>query len=165
MNDKISVQKSFNPKLFTTAPFQFSVKRKFLFSPENVWNIVADHQGMTTWMPMISHVEITNKGSEEKLGLNCERECKFGPDLLKEKIVHWDEPYGYAYMIADGSVPFASGHLGFIEIKPKEYGSEVVWYQYFRPKGFKGWMMKNFMMPWVMKKALKNLKSKLTKNH
>jgi len=154
-------KKPFNPAALTTAPYQFSKRRNIPFTPEKIWPVIADHKGMTTWMPMITHVEITNEGNDGNLGLNCERECQFGPDLLREKIVYWNEPYSYAYMIADGSVPFASGHLGYIEINPKSNGSEVIWHQYFRPKGFKGWMMKYIMMPIVMKKALKNLDRKL----
>ena len=82
------------------------------------------------------------------------------PDLLKEKIVHWDAPYSYAYMIADNHL--VKDHLGHFTITQKNGYCLVTWDQYFYPQGIplKKWMMKNLMMPNVMKRALKNLNKK-----
>ncbi len=151
-----------NVKKFTQAPEQIMIQR-FVKAPiEKVWQIVSDHQGMTNWMPMIRHVDLKQPNQQGEWGAGCERHCQFGPDLLQEKIVHWDPPYGYAYMIADMHI--VKSHLGHFELLEKLDGTEVKWTQYFVPQGnfVKKWMARNVMLPQVMKKALKNLEKKTT---
>lgn len=149
-----------NVKRFTNAPLQI-VKKKIINAPiERVWEIVANHEGMTQWMPMIKHVNLVQSNDEGEWGQGCERHCQFGPDLLKEKIVHWDPPYGYAYMIAD--MHLVKKHLGYIKLIKKGETTEVSWEQYYEPNGIapKRWIAKNIMLPTVMAKALKNLTKK-----
>jgi haloalkane dehalogenase len=159
-----AVKTAFQPKKLTNAPLQITVSRQIRHSAMQIWPVLADHEGMTTWMPGIKHVDVKHNGVNDDRGLHCERECTFGNDLLREKIVHWNPPYGYAYMIADGSLAFVSGHLGHIDVEPNEQGARVTWRQYFRPKGLKGWMMKRVMMPQIMKMALKKLERKAAKS-
>lgn len=154
--------KVFHAHTHTEAPLQITVSGEFLHSAEKVWSVIADHQEMVNWMPMIKHVEIKNQGSNSDLGLHCERECTFGNDILKEKIVYWNPPKGYAYMIANREGRFFKNHLGHIEIaRTKDDRTKVIWKQYFDPLGIKGWLMKNIMMPRIMKKGLRNLDKKL----
>ncbi|WP_108802828.1 SRPBCC family protein [Aquimarina sp. Aq107] len=152
--------KTLDVNQFTNAPKQLDIGR-FIKAPINkVWDVVSDHKGMTSWMPMIKEVDLTiaNQSGEWKEG--CERRCQFGPDLLEEKIVHWDPPYGYAYMIADMHI--VKNHLGYFKLIEKMEGTEIIWTQYYDPNGniIKKWMAKNVMLPSVMKKALKNLQKK-----
>ncbi|WP_298542167.1 SRPBCC family protein [uncultured Aquimarina sp.] len=149
-------------KQFTVAPKQLRIER-FIHAPiHKVWDVVSDHKGMTSWMPMIKEVDLTKANSQGEWGEGCERNCQFGPDLLEEKIVHWDPPYGYAYMIADMHI--VKNHLGYFQLTEKIEGTEVIWTQYYDPNGniIKKWMAKNIMLPSVMKKALKNLQKKTT---
>ncbi|WP_299244796.1 SRPBCC family protein [uncultured Aquimarina sp.] len=149
-------------KQFTVAPKQLRIER-FIHAPiDKVWEVVSDHKGMTSWMPMIKEVDLTKANSQGEWGEGCERNCQFGPDLLEEKIVHWDPPYGYAYMIADMHI--VKNHLGYFQLTEKIEGTEVIWTQYYDPNGniIKKWMAKNIMLPSVMKKALKNLQNKTT---
>lgn len=82
--------KTLNVSQFTTAPQQVE-KSYLVHAPiEEVWKVIADHQGRTQWMPMIKHVELVQANKAGEWGEGCERHCQFGPDLLKEKIVHWD---------------------------------------------------------------------------
>ncbi|MEW7292405.1 SRPBCC family protein [Aquimarina sp. 2304DJ70-9] len=152
--------KSLNVKSFTNAPEQIQVSRLVEASIDNVWKVVADHQGMTQWMPMIKHVHLVKPDAKGTWGEGCERHCQFGNDLLQEKIVHWDPPYGYAYSIADMHI--VKNHVGHIELMEKMDGTLITWTQYFEPQGnfVKKWMAKNIMLPQVMKKALKNLEKK-----
>lgn len=154
--------KTLNVKSFTNAPRQIKVTRMVHAPIESVWKVVADHQGMTQWMPMIKRVNLIKPDKEGTWGEGCERHCQFGTDLLQEKIVHWDPPYGYAYSIADMHI--VKNHLGHIELTEKLDGTLVSWTQYFEPQGnpIKKWMAKNIMLPQVMKKALKNLEKKTT---
>ncbi len=153
--------KSFDPKEFTKAPKQMQFSRLVKAPIEEVWAVVADHQGMTQWMPMIKHVELIKPDDKGTWGEGCERHCTFGSDLLEEKIVFWDAPYGYAYRIADMHI--VKDHLGHIQLLEKLDGTLVTWTQYYHPNGnaVKRWMAKNVMLPSVMKKALKNLEKKV----
>ena len=153
--------KPLNVSKFTNAPQQVQ-KTKLVDAPiEDVWQVVADHQGMTQWMPMIKHVDLVQANEAGEWGEGFERHCQFGPDLLEEKIVHWDPPYGYAYMIGD--MHLVKDHLGHIELKPTPNGTQVTWTQYFQPNGnfVKRLMAKNVMIPSVMTKALNNLNRKV----
>ncbi len=153
--------KALNSKQFTGAPKQLIIKRLINAPIERVWDIVSDHEGMTSWMPMIKHVDLKQPNQKGEWGEGCERHCQFGSDLLEEKIVHWDPPYGYAYMIADMHI--VKNHLGHFQLLETLDGTEVTWTQYFDPNGnaIKRWMAKNVMLPSVMKKALKNLEKKV----
>ena len=56
--------KTFNPTTFTNAPQQIQ-KVKFIKAPiHEVWTIVADHQGMTQWMPMIKEVHLVKADAQ-----------------------------------------------------------------------------------------------------
>lgn len=146
---------------FTKAPQQIK-KTHFIAAPiESVWQIVADHQGMTQWVPMIKQVDLVKEDRDGHWGEGSERHCQFGPDLLQEKIVHWDPPYGYAYMIGD--MHLVKDHLGHLQLSPTPEGTTITWTQYFQPNGnfLKRFMAKNVMMPNVMSKALKNLSKKV----
>ncbi|MEL7423953.1 MAG: SRPBCC family protein [Bacteroidota bacterium] len=149
--------KTLNVSQFTTAPQQVE-KSYLVHAPiEEVWKVVADHQGMTQWMPMIKHVELVQANEAGEWGEGCERHCQFGPDLLEEKIVHWDPPYGYAYRIGD--MHLVKDHLGHIKLESTPEGTKVTWTQFFHPNGnfVKRFMARNVMIPTVMTKALKNL--------
>ncbi|SEK70177.1 Polyketide cyclase / dehydrase and lipid transport [Aquimarina amphilecti] len=149
-----------NVNQFTNAPKQLEIRR-FINAPiDRVWDVISDHKAMTSWMPMIKDVDLIKADSKGTWEEGCERNCQFGPDLLEEKIVHWDPPYGYAYMISDMHI--VKNHLGYFKLIEKMEGTEVVWTQYYDPNGniIKKWMAKNVMLPSVMKKALKNLQKK-----
>ncbi|OAV45189.1 SRPBCC family protein [Lewinella sp. 4G2] len=152
-----STKKIFNAKDYTNAPQQLRKTRLINAPIEEVWDVVANHGGMTEWMPMISHVELTKPNANGEFTEGCERECQFGPDLLKEKIVFWDAPYGYAYQIAD--MHLVKDHVGYIQLQPKGSGTEVIWTQYFYPNSnfAMNFVARQIMMPGVMSKALKNL--------
>ena len=152
----------FNPLNYTDAPQQIRKTRVVDARIEDVWDVVADHQGMTQWMPMISHVDLKTPDAEGGWGEGCERNCKFGPDLLEETVVHWDPPSGYAYSIAD--MHLVRDHVAHISLERVGEGkTQVTWTQYFRPNGFaaKAWFAKTVMMPWVMNKALGNLEARV----
>lgn len=154
--------KKLNVTKFTDAPQQLQFSKKINAPITDVWKIVSDHKGMTQWVPMIKHVDLVVPDKQGVWGEGCERHCQFGGDVLEEKIVHWDPPYAYAYRISDMHI--VKDHLGHIGLSEKLEGTLVTWTQYFIPQGnfVKKWMAKNVMLPFVMKKALKNLEKKST---
>ena len=149
--------KELNIRKFTDAPKQMVISKWIKAPLQDVWEVVSDHEGMTQWIPMIKQVDLVEANAAGEWGEGCERHCKFGTDLLKEKIVHWDPPFGYAYMIGD--MHLVKNHLGHFKLEETNGGTLVTWTQYFYPNGnaIKRWMAKNIMLPSVMKKGLKNL--------
>ncbi|MEM9547184.1 MAG: SRPBCC family protein [Bacteroidota bacterium] len=156
--------KKFNPDDFTNAPRQLQKSRLINASKHKIWPIVADHKGMASWMPMIKHVDLVKQGVHKDWGDGCERHCQFGPDLLEEKIVFWDEPNGYAYQISD--MHLVKNHLGYISLESKGDGTQITWTQYFKPNGnfVKQIISKHIMMPFIMSRALANLERKVLSN-
>lgn len=57
---------------FTDAPLQLSIKRVIKSSPEEIWNTLSDHQGMTQWMPMIKSVDLVKADENGQWGEGCE---------------------------------------------------------------------------------------------
>lgn len=148
---------TFDPRQHTSAPLQIE-KTHFIAAPiKAVWKVVADHEGMTQWMPMIKHVALVEANAAGEWGEGCQRQCQFGPDLLDETIVHWDPPYGYGYAIGD--MHLVRDHVAHLSLSERDGGTEVHWRQYFRPNGnaVKNFVAKNIMMPGVMTRGLKNL--------
>ena len=154
--------KTFNPLTYTNAPRKHRVSRVIDAPLHEVWDIVADHQGMTRWMPLISHVDLKTPDAEGGWGEGCERNCQFGPDLLEETVVYWDPPHGYAYAIAD--MHLLKDHVGHIALAKTDGGTRVTWTQYFHPNGFppKAWFANKVMIPRVMRRALRNLERDAT---
>jgi hypothetical protein len=124
-------------------------------SPEAIWKIVSDHTVFSDWMPMVSNVDV----DDTYAGINgngCERVCTFGKDKIKEKVVHIEENEIFAYKAED--TPMFKNHLAVVKISRNVKNSSIVdYYVFFKPIGMKGFMMKNMMLPMVLKKALKNL--------
>ncbi|MEM7573896.1 MAG: SRPBCC family protein [Bacteroidota bacterium] len=145
----------------TTAPLQISVTQQVNASPTAVWEVLRQHQLMTSWMPLINRVDPPSVD-----GVGSERVCNFGGDELHEKIVDWQPGVGYAYRIQNKAGRFFKDHLGRFTIEAQEDGTSLVrWEQYFRPNGLAplAWMMRKQMMPRLMRKALRNLDSYLSK--
>ena len=160
-----TVVKKFNAKEYTTAPLQISKSRLIDATAEDLWKIISDHEHMTTWMPMIKHVSLVEADQSGKWEEGCERHCQFGPDLLKEKIVYWNAPIGYAYAISD--MHLVRDHVAYIQLEEQQGKTRVTWSQYFIPNGnvIKNFMAKSIMMPTVMSRALKNLETKIKTSH
>lgn len=127
-------------------------------SPEQIFKIVSDHSIFSKWMPMVKHVAVLdNTNAIGNDGVGCERICTFGSDKIREKVLYVEKNKVFAYQASD--TPMFKNHLAVVEIINKGYNkSQVNYYVYFSPIGIKGFMMKNMMLPMVLKRALKNLK-------
>ena len=141
---------------FTTADLQAFKSYRIKATPEKLWETIGDHESIPEWVPMVKHVRVNNSKADDA-GVGCERVCTFGGSELTEKVVYQEDGRIMAYSAADNRM--ASNHLGVIEIIQEGEYSVVNWYQYFDPRGMKGFMMKN-MMGGTLKKALKNLEKR-----
>lgn len=149
--------RAFNPLNFTDAPQQIQRSRLVDAPIAQVWDVVSDHRGMTEWMPMIKHVDLVEADDQGTWGEGCARNCQFGPDLLEERVLFWEPPYGYAYSIGD--MHLVRDHVAHIALAREGDGTRVTWTQYYRPGGnaVKAFVAKRIMMPGVMSRALRNL--------
>jgi uncharacterized protein YndB with AHSA1/START domain len=126
--------------------------------PELVWAALSDHNGMTAWMPKLSHVTVDNSNATTENGVGCERECTFNGSDLTERIVWWEEGVGYGYSVLDGPV---SDHVGIVTLEDDgNGGTNIYWDQYFEAKGLKPKMMRK-MMPKLLDEAVQNLELQL----
>lgn len=140
---------------YTTAELQAFKSLRIKATPEKLWETIGDHASIPEWVPMIKHVDVITTNADEN-GVGCERVCTFGGDKVYETVLYIEKNRLMAYKAADSED--ISNHLGVIEIVQDGEYSIVNWYQYFdASKGMKGFMMKNIMMPRILKKALKNL--------
>ena len=123
--------KKFDSTQHSEAALQLKFSKLIKHPIEDVWKVISHHQGMTQWMPLIKRVNLVKPDPEGGWGEGCERHCQFGPDLLKERIVHWNPPYGYAYSISD--MHLVRDHVGHIGLTEKLEGTLVTWTQYYVP--------------------------------
>lgn len=139
---------------FTSANLIVHKSLKINASSEKIWEVVSDHTAFSKWMPMVSRVEVNDAFADEN-GNGCERVCTFGKDKIQEKVIHIEKNNVFGYQAED--TPMFKNHLGVVEISKKGQKTVVDYYVFFNPVGMKGFMMKNIMLPIVLKKALKNL--------
>jgi hypothetical protein len=90
----------FDPTEFTKAWLQTEGWIRFTDPPEQVFARLANHEGMTEWLPLLKKVTVTYPGElapgESAIGTT--RELTFqGGITLVERIVFWNAPLCYAY--------------------------------------------------------------------
>ncbi|ARU54610.1 MxaD protein [Oleiphilus messinensis] len=154
-----------NVNALTNAP-QYAISVAQLNAPpEAVFEVVADHENLRDWVPMIDHlVEVDHSQSlpPGRPGVGTVRICDFAGDILTEDILYWKEGVGYAYSVRDHEDLAVTKHLGVIWVEPDQRGgSYISWRQFFekKPGSIKAHMMP-VMMSYVMDSALDNLVDK-----
>lgn len=154
-----------NIESFTSAKLKAIQVLDFHQSKDILFDVISDHSQLKLWVPMIRHeVLIDHSGSltKGKNDVGSIRICNFGGDILKEKIVSWTQDESYAYSILHDKKNPIVNHLGIFQILENDHGCKLIWKQYFDTKP---WSLKSKMMPFVMKyvmrKALLNLKKLL----
>jgi len=144
---------------YTQAPKQLSYEGHLAAPPDEVFAALADYEGMSSWMPKVSHVEVDNSQATTDNGVGCERVCTFNGKPLNEKIVWYSEGQGIGYTVVDGPV---DNHLGYVTVQSDGAGgTDLVWDQYFEVNSMKSRMMRK-MMPKLLDEAVTNLDAQLT---
>ncbi len=144
----------------TTAPLRIRGEFRFDAPPPVVFAKLADHEDLGAWGPMIGHVTVDTStcavGEQDGVGLV--RHCSLtGMGEVREEIVAWDPPHGYAYSGLGKRVPLEQ-HLGVFRLQPDGGGGTVViWEQYFRAKRTLPGLLFPFMARSIMNRAAANL--------
>ena len=128
----------FNATQYTTAPHQTEGWIRFTDPPDKVFARLADHEGLTEWLPLLKKVTVvhpqTLASGESTVGTT--RTLVFQGGLtLVEQIVYWNPLWCYAYD-TQGKVFPLRNYIGLMGIEPSEGGGGVfVFREYFAVSG------------------------------
>jgi hypothetical protein len=151
----------FEPTEFTNAPLQTEGWMRFTDPPEKVFAVLANHEGMTEWLPLLKKVTVTHPrelaSGESTVGTR--RELVFQGGLtLVETIVYWNPPLCYAYD-THGKVFPLQNYIGLMGVEPLENGGTFIFREYYDLPG----SVQNAVIPHGVVLAMKQAFSKLSK--
>lgn len=138
------------------APLRIAERYRVDASPERLFAVLGDLEGITRFFPLIHHASVEHAAG--CAGEGSLRVCSIrGMGQVAEKVVWWREPVGYAYR-ADGRMIPLRRHLGLITITVDAQGGSLLeWRQYFETRyGPMGWMFPP-MMRMMMGRAVVNI--------
>jgi uncharacterized protein YndB with AHSA1/START domain len=99
--------------------------------PDDVWRVVADFGGISTWLPAIAASSFD--GGVRELTLD-------GGGTIREEIVEQDDTaLRYAYRIVESPLPIEH-HQASMSVEPAGAGSRVTWITEIRPDELAGAM-------------------------
>lgn len=129
---------NFDPTKFTSARLQTEGWMKFTDPPEKVFALLADHKGMTQWLPLLKKVTVTHTQEvapgESAVGTARKMEFEGGITLV-ETVVFWNPPLCYAYD-TKGKVFPLQNYIGFMGVEPnKKGGGKFIFREYFDVQG------------------------------
>jgi hypothetical protein len=127
----------FDPTEFTSAPLQTEGWIKFTGPPDQVFARIANHVGMTEWLPLLKNVDVINPRElapgESAIGTT--RELTFqGGILLVEQVVYWNPPLCYAYSTMGKVFPLQN-YIGLMGVELAESGGTFIFQEYFDTYG------------------------------
>ena len=127
----------FDPTQFTNAPLQTEGWIRFTDPPVKVFALIANHEGMTAWLPLLKKVTVTHPQAlppgESMVGTT--RTLKFqGGITLVEQVVFWNTPWCYAYDTQGKGFPLQN-YIGLFGVVPEKNGGTFVFREYFDAKG------------------------------
>ncbi len=138
------------------APLRIDARYCLAASPERLFALLGDLEGITRFFPMIHHAAVEHEGG--CAGEGSLRVCSVrGMGKVKERVVWWRRPQGYAYRAEGPLVPLRN-HLGVILITPDgASGSILEWRQYLETRfGPASWLFP-LMMRQLMNRAVRNI--------
>ncbi len=152
----------------TQSPLRIDARALFSVPVEHVFQRLADLEGIGRFFPLIrsARVDYSNSRTACAPDVGTCRVCSVtGMGDLREEIVRWNPPHGYAYK-AEGKLAPIRNHLGVFHLQRTESGScLLVWRQYFQnasgPLGLLLGGMFPLVMQVMMKRALSNLLQQL----
>lgn len=130
----------FDPGCYTTAPQQTEGLIRFAGSPEEVFARVANHPAMTEWVPLLKTVQVSHPQplapGESMVGTSRVLALRGGV-TVREEIVYWNPPHGYAYT-TEGKLWPLRNYVGFMGVQAAAGdggGGNYVFREYFSVDG------------------------------
>ena len=128
----------FDPTQFTNAPLQTEGWIRFTDPPGQVFARLADHEGLTAWVPLLKQVIVAQPQplarGESTVGTT--RTLVFQGGLtLVERVVYWNPPLCYAYD-TQGKIFPLQDYIGLMGVVPGEDGGGAfIFREYFSVSG------------------------------
>lgn len=124
----------FDPTQFTTATLQTEGWIRFNAAPDQVFARLADHEGMTDWLPLLSKVTVVRPEglATGEDGPGVTRTLHFhGGITLVEQVVYWNPPLCYSYDTSGTLFPM-DNYIGMMGVLPgQDGGGTFVFREYF----------------------------------
>ncbi len=99
-------------------------------SAQRMWDVLTDHESMPRWFPAVKKVTLDPPGREDRNGLGAIRHVKAVGPIIVEKVVEWDAPHRYAYVLLRGA-PIRD-HRGEVSVVETPQGTHATWRIRFR---------------------------------
>jgi uncharacterized protein YndB with AHSA1/START domain len=99
--------------------------------PQTVWEIVADHVGMSGWTPIRS-VTLEREGNPAPNGVGAIRAIRAIGPVLREEITTFDPPSRLGYTLLSGA-PVRNYHAQVV-LGPSDSGTDITWSVSFEPR-------------------------------
>jgi hypothetical protein len=151
----------FDPTEFTGARLQTEGWIQFTDPPDQVFARIANHEGMTEWLPLLKNVRVTHPQDlapgESAIGTT--RELTFqGGITLVEQVVYWNPPLCYAYNTQGKFFPLQN-YIGLMGVGPAENGGTFIFQEYFDTNG----RIKKTVIPYGVVAVMRQAFHKLSK--
>ena len=93
-------------------------------TPEQVWAVLSDHEGMARWAPGLK-VDLVRHGEFERNGAGAQRTIRTAPLVppMVEEVVDFEPQQRLSYRGVSG-IPFRN-YLGEVELRPAGSGTAI----------------------------------------
>jgi uncharacterized protein YndB with AHSA1/START domain len=98
--------------------------RQVAVPPEVVWEVLADHRGMTGWTP-VRKAELEREGDPAPNGVGAIRVLHAVGPPIREEITVFEPPRLFEYKMLSGAP--VRNYLGRVLLEPADAGTEVDW--------------------------------------
>ena len=108
----------------------YTVRHRVAASPQQVWDVLADHEGMAGWLPL-RRAELEREGSPERDGVGAVRALHLGWPPIRERVTAFEPGARLAYE-GVGGIP-ARDYAGEVVLTPAGTGTVIAWTVRVRP--------------------------------
>lgn len=117
---------------YTSAPLRVMRTAYLDTSPARVFAVISDHANADTWMPLVTHVNVSRGHADVRDGVGTIRYLHAGFWYsLRQYIIAFNPPRLLAYSIEQDS--FISHHVSVMYLEAERYGGTLLyWQHYFR---------------------------------
>ncbi|MEM8875901.1 MAG: SRPBCC family protein [Planctomycetota bacterium] len=144
---------------FTQAPLQIAGSFEFDAPPSVVFDKVSHDEGIRAVLPMVRTVRHEGPDSNGACSVGAVRICDFGPAMgkVRETIVWWDAPRGYAFQAEATRLPIRD-HLAYFLLElTARGGTRLTIEHYFRRRRLPHALLVREMMASMITKAMAKL--------
>jgi hypothetical protein len=105
---------------------EFTLKRTSMASIETVFDAMTDHRGIADYVWACRRSTLDREGTPAPNGVGAIRRLEaIGPPFVEE-IIEYQRPTRYAYKMLSGAP--TRDHIGTIELREANVGTEVSWH-------------------------------------